>query len=132
MLTPLAAPSSPVYTWAPEAVVHDALERFGSRIRGRYADCSVCGRRRKLGVLEMRDGSIWLHCFKGCESKDVIAVLGLEWQDLFEHRFTPERIQGRDVDRERARRDDAITVAVYEAIESFKFSALSRAFRART
>ena len=76
----------------------------------------------------MRDGSVWLHCFKGCESKDVIAVLGLDWQDLFEYRFTPERIQGRDVDRERARRDYPTEVAVYEAIEGFKFTALSRPF----
>ena len=55
-------------------------------------------------------------------------MLGLDWQDLFEHRFTPERIQGRDVDRERARRDYPTEVAVYEAIEGFKFTALSRPF----
>jgi hypothetical protein len=104
------------------------LERVGSRVRGRYADCPVCGKGRKLGILEMRDGgSIWLKCFKDCESKDVIAVLGLDFRDLFEHRFTPERIHGLDVDRARARRDGE-PIDTYEAIESFKFTATSRCF----
>jgi hypothetical protein len=80
----------------PERTVLEALERAGSRIRGRYADCPLCGKRRKLGFRPMRDdGSVRLHCFGGCDTDDVLERLGLEMRDLFAERWErPEVIEG--------------------------------------
>ena len=33
--------------------------------------------------VKAEDAKVLLHCFAGCRPKDVIAVLGLEWSDLF-------------------------------------------------
>lgn len=36
-----------------------------------------------LSIREAEDGRILLYCHAGCETKDVLAALGLEWSDLF-------------------------------------------------
>jgi hypothetical protein len=49
-----------------------------------------------LSVRELDDGRILLHCFGGCAVEDVLAAIGLDFDDLFpdklnEHRYSPER-----------------------------------------
>ena len=36
-----------------------------------------------LSVRQADDGHILLHCWAGCETKSVLAALGLVWADLF-------------------------------------------------
>lgn len=37
-----------------------------------------------LSVHRKPDGQVLIHCFAGCLTEDVLAVLGLEWRDLWE------------------------------------------------
>ena len=36
-----------------------------------------------LSIGEGDDGRILLHCWAGCETRDIVAALGLRWSDLF-------------------------------------------------
>ena len=36
-----------------------------------------------LSIGEGHDGRILLHCWAGCETRDILAALGLQWSDLF-------------------------------------------------
>lgn len=36
-----------------------------------------------LSIREAEDGRVLLYCHAGCETKDVLLALGLEWEDLF-------------------------------------------------
>lgn len=36
-----------------------------------------------LSIGHSDDGHILLHCWAGCETRDVVAALGLRWSDLF-------------------------------------------------
>ena len=49
-------------------------------------------REPSLSIGEGADGRILLHCWAGCETRDVLAALGLGWSDLFplaHHRRRP-------------------------------------------
>jgi hypothetical protein len=41
-------------------------------------------RNRSLSISEGDDGRVLLSCKAGCESRDILTVIGLEWKDLFE------------------------------------------------
>jgi hypothetical protein len=43
-------------------------------------------RNPSLSISEGADGRALLSCKAGCESRDILTVIGLEWQDLFEQR----------------------------------------------
>lgn len=36
-----------------------------------------------LSISAGDDGRILLHCWAGCETRDIVAALGLQWTDLF-------------------------------------------------
>jgi hypothetical protein len=36
-----------------------------------------------LSIMSFPDGNVWLHCFAGCETDDVLDRLGLSYADLF-------------------------------------------------
>lgn len=40
-------------------------------------------KRASLAVREQRDGTLLVRCYAGCETEDVLDVLGLSWRDLF-------------------------------------------------
>lgn len=72
----------------PLRTVHDALENAGCDPRGPLhkftARCPAHeDRRPSLSVAEGADGRAVLYCFAGCDVRDIIAALGLGWQDLF-------------------------------------------------
>jgi Crp-like helix-turn-helix domain len=118
--TPAFAPHR---TGTPEARVHEALERHGYRVYGvgRYADCPVCRKRRKLGVRERDDGSVAVRCFYGCQTASVLAALDLKWADLYEAPTLPTVVPGDpNVDRRLAelRRSEPTAYAVYKDIEA--------------
>lgn len=47
-------------------------------------------KRASLSVKRTADGRWLLHCFAGCRTEEILAALGLTWQDLFEDRPTPQ------------------------------------------
>jgi hypothetical protein len=76
-------------------VAIDALERVtDKRVRATGPDkwvarcpCPNHGKGRgdrnpSLGLLRMRDGNPFFTCFAGCEYKDILAALSLEWHDI--------------------------------------------------
>jgi len=36
-----------------------------------------------LSISAGDDGRVLLHCWAGCETRDIVAALGLQWTDLF-------------------------------------------------
>ncbi len=44
-----------------------------------------------LRITEKEDGRLLVHCFVGCETKDVLDALGLDFTDLF-----PESVKRKD------------------------------------
>lgn len=44
-------------------------------------------RRPSLGISELPDGRILIHCFAGCDSGDILAAINLTFSDLFPHRI---------------------------------------------
>ena len=36
-----------------------------------------------LSLTETADGKVLMHCFAGCDSKDIVQAIGLELKDLF-------------------------------------------------
>ena len=40
-------------------------------------------REPSLSIGEGEDGRVLLHCWAGCETRDIVAALGLNWSDLF-------------------------------------------------
>ncbi len=48
------------------------------------AQCPVHeDRRPSLSVRELSNGTVLVHCFAGCATREVVAVVGLEMHDLF-------------------------------------------------
>lgn len=46
--------------------------------------CPVHGDERpSLGLRELDDGQLLLHCYAGCETRDVLDALELDWPDLW-------------------------------------------------
>jgi hypothetical protein len=62
----------------------DGVQRRGE---GRwYARCPAHDDRRpSLGVSEVADGTVLVHCYAACSPADVLAALGLSLRDLFPH-----------------------------------------------
>ena len=57
-----------------------------------------------LIISERPDGSTGLHCFAGCNTKDILDAAGLKWTDLFpDSRIDPEFI--RQIQMAEARRE---------------------------
>lgn len=58
--------------------------------------------RPSLSIAEGQDGRTLLHCFTGCDAKDVLKAVGLSLPDLFEKQAAPyalrSRTQARAVD----------------------------------
>lgn len=44
-----------------------------------------------LSIREADDGKVLLHCWAGCESRDITAAIGLELRDLFPGDHQPPR-----------------------------------------
>ncbi len=58
------------------------VTRDGGDWRGRCPAHNDDGQRGDLTFREA-DGKIVLHCWHGCDGKDVVEALGLKWSDLF-------------------------------------------------
>ena len=43
-------------------------------------------RHASLSIRELDDGRVLLHCFAACEPSDILAALGLKFEDLFPNR----------------------------------------------
>jgi hypothetical protein len=73
----------------------DKVRRTGP---GRWIACCPAHEDRSpsLAVRELDDGRVLLHCFSSCSVEEVLAALGLTFDDLF-----PERPKGHHVRRER-------------------------------
>jgi hypothetical protein len=73
---------------SPLGRVQAALEAAGSRRQGAMSwTCPAHDdQRASLSVQEGRDGRVVLRCHAACETRDVIAALGLDWSDLFPER----------------------------------------------
>ena len=48
-------------------------------------------RRPSLSISEGRQGRVLLRCWSGCETRDVLATVGLRWSDLFPSRVAVGR-----------------------------------------
>lgn len=87
-------------THDPLRAVHDALERHGCDPTGPVYKCTArCpaheDRTPSLSVNEGADGRALVYCHAGCEAADIVAALGLQWQDLFppgHHKARPIRM----------------------------------------
>jgi hypothetical protein len=110
--------------------VLDALERAGSRIRGRngrwMANCPAHDDRNpSLSIMEFRDGNLWVNCFAGCETEAVLDKLGLRFADLFarpEPRFGPDMVPGRELPPEWAREIRRVEFAVLDVLHEHAFN----------
>src|SRR5689334_16226222 len=58
--------------------------------RGRWLARCVTheDKRPSVAIRELDDGRVLLHCFAGCATDEILAALGLTFEDLF-----PERLQ---------------------------------------
>lgn len=68
-----------------------------------------------LSIRELDDGRVLLHCFGGCATSEVLAVVGLEIGNLFppkaiDHLCPSERFAFSPLEALKALRDDAIVV----------------------
>lgn len=75
-------------TTDPLEAVQAALEAHGHGPRGPVhkfvARCPAHeDRSPSLSVAEGADGRALVYCFSGCETRDIIAAIGLTWSDLF-------------------------------------------------
>jgi hypothetical protein len=113
----------------PAHVVLDALERAGSRILGRngrhMAQCpNHPDRTPSLSVRAFGDGNVWLHCFAGCETDDVLDRLGLSYPDLYATRrlsIRPDMVRGKEPP-EWVRRWYPIAFAVLDVLHDHAFN----------
>lgn len=66
----------------------DKVKRYG---KGWVACCPAHeDRDPSLSIKEAEDGKVLLHCFAGCETKDVLAAIGLDLRDLFPEGLSAE------------------------------------------
>lgn len=92
----------------------DKVKRTGD---GKYQACcpAHADRSPSLTIRELDDGRILLHCFGGCDVRDVLAAIGLTFDDLFPPREIqhgkPERRPFPAVDVLRAIGFEALVVA---------------------
>lgn len=73
---------------APIELVLKRLDHVKRSGEGKYlAACPAHeDRTPSLSIREAGDGTVLLRCWAGCETSTVLAVLGLEWRDLFPRR----------------------------------------------
>lgn len=67
-----------------------------------------------LSIRELEDGFVLLHCFAGCETSEVIASVGLQFEDLY-----PERIGGSEAHKPLRRpfpAGDVLRCTAFEAL----------------
>ena len=66
-------------------------EKVKQRQSGQYSACCPAhvDKGPSLSVRETPDGAVLLHCFAGCEVRDVVAAMGLELHELFPPRDVP-------------------------------------------
>ena len=77
-------------------------------VRGSRARCPACGKAGSLAIRETNDGTVLVRCFRGCNTKDVTAAIGLDIKALFVAR-TPieqrDKAEAESREREAFRRD---------------------------
>lgn len=61
------------------------LEKVKSAGSGRWKACCPAHNDRdpSLSIREAADGKVLVHCWAGCETRDILAAIGLELRDLF-------------------------------------------------
>lgn len=115
----------------PAQVVLDALDQVGSRVRGPsgrwMAQCPAHDDRSpSLSIMEFRDGNVWVNCFAGCETEDVLDRLGLRFPDLFATRTTsldsPYVVPGTELPPEWAREIRRVEFAVLDVLHEHAFN----------
>lgn len=74
--------------------------------KGWMASCPAHGGHDCLTV-EEKDNKTLVHCFAGCETRDVVAALDLRLADLFADSLNPERQREYKIQSARAARDHA-------------------------
>lgn len=86
---------------SPHGPVADPLELLLSRLEGvrktgdRYvARCPAHNDNSpSLSLLRSEDGRALVHCYASCETRDVLAAVGLELRDLYPDNLAPEQRQ---------------------------------------
>lgn len=67
------------------------LEKVKQRQPGQHSACcpAHADNGPSLSIRETPDGAVLLHCFAGCEVRDVVAAMGLELHEMFPPRDAP-------------------------------------------
>ncbi len=67
------------------------LEKVKQRQPGQWTACcpAHADKGPSLSIRETNDGAVLLHCFAGCEVRDVVAAMGMELHELFPPRDVP-------------------------------------------
>lgn len=67
------------------------LEKVKQRQPGQWSACcpAHADKGPSLSIRETNEGAVLLHCFAGCEVRDVVAAMGLELHELFPPRDVP-------------------------------------------
>jgi hypothetical protein len=73
--------------------VLDRLNKAKSVGPGKWKACCPAhdDKDPSLSIRETADGKVLLHCWAGCELRDITAAIGLELRDLFPGRHQPRR-----------------------------------------
>src|SRR5829696_2226959 len=99
----------------PLDLVLDRLEGVSQWGEAYQALCPAHDDREpSLSVAEGEDGRALLKCFAGCETKDVVAALGLDMKDLFEQR-NGHGVGGAYTSRQTTSTDQPTTLENYAA-----------------
>jgi hypothetical protein len=94
----------------------DKVKRTG---RGRYVACCPAHEDKSpsLAISELDNGVILLKCFAECATFDVLAAVGMTFEDLYperlpEHRYAPQKTPFPASDVLKCLRNEALIVAV--------------------
>lgn len=70
---------------APIDLVLGRLDKVKPAGAGKWKACCPSHEDRdpSLSIREAEDGKVLLHCWAGCETRDIAAAIGLELRDLF-------------------------------------------------
>jgi hypothetical protein len=74
-------------------------------------------RKPSFTIRDAGDGRILLHCFGGCATENILAAVGMTWEDVMPekpiaHRVEPEKVKVYATDALRAIQNEARIVAV--------------------
>ncbi|GLK90039.1 CHC2 zinc finger domain-containing protein [Pseudomonas turukhanskensis] len=74
-------------------LVLDRLTKVKSAGAGKWIACCPAHNDKSpsLNVSEAADGKVLLHCWAGCNARDITAAIGLELADLFPGKREPRR-----------------------------------------